>query len=248
MLNLEEELKIRGYSSKTIKSYVSYINKYLESKKSIKQFLLENSNKSRSTIRSVYFALQIYHKIKKMDFKEDIPLAKQKSKLPIVLNKKEINNMIDNTININHKQVILFLYYTGARLQELLNMKITDIDYERNVIHIKEGKGGKDRIVFLHEKLKLLNLNNQGYIFISSKNKKYSPKSIQEIVKKAASRANIKKKVTPHTLRHSFATHLLENGVDIRYIQNLLGHKNLKTSQIYTHVANKNIVNLRNMI
>ncbi|MBL7055336.1 tyrosine-type recombinase/integrase [Candidatus Woesearchaeota archaeon] len=241
-------LKLKGYSPKTIKSYLNIVSNFLKSKKSVEEFLLKKSDNSRSSVRTSYFALQIYHKeFLNKSFKEKIPLAKAHHKLPIVLSKEEVQKMINLTFNINHKQVIMFLYYAGLRLDELINLRLEDIDYGREIIHLKKTKGSKDRIIFLHERLKDIK-PMQNSVFKSSRGTKYSQRSVQEIVKNAAKKAGIKKKVTPHTLRHSFATHLLENGADIRYIQQLLGHKDLKTTQIYTHVANKDIKNLAKLL
>ena len=125
------------------------------------------------------------------------------------------------------------------------------MDFERKLIHIKKAKGDKERVVFFHETLiNLLDKNkeNEGFIFFSERGNIYNKRTIQQIVKNSAIKAGIKRKVHPHTLRHSFATHLLEAGADIRYIQKLLGHKNLQTTQIYTHVANKDIKNLASLI
>ena len=146
----------------------------------------------------------------------------------------------------------MFLYYAGLRLDEVRNLKWQDIDFNRGIIHIKTAKGGKERIVFLHSKLKemleIYGANKQGLVFISQRGGKYNERTIQQIVKNAATKTGIKKKVTPHTLRHSFATHLLEAGADIRYIQQLLGHKSLRTTQIYTHVAGKDIKKLAELL
>ena len=142
------------------------------------------------------------------------------------------------------------LYYAGLRLDEVRNLKWQNIDFDRDVIHVKTAKGEKERFVFLHSKLKemleIYGVNKQGLVFISQRGRKYNKRIIQKIVKNVAKKARIKKKVTPHTLRHSFATHLLEAGADIRYIQQLLGHKSLRTTQIYTHVAGKDIKKLAN--
>ena len=131
-------------------------------------------------------------------------------------------------------------------------LKWQDFDFGRSIIHVKRAKGDKDRIVFLHRQLsKIIEENGvkkEGYVIISERGVIYNERTIQEIVKNAARKADIRKKVTPHTLRHSFATHLLEAGADIRYIQRLLGHKNLQTTQIYTHVANKDIKKLADLL
>ena len=159
--------------------------------------------------------------------------------------------MIDITSNLKHKIALMLMYYAGLRLDEVLNLRYNDLDIERGVIHVRKTKGENERIVFLHDNLKKgLDVYGikQGLILVSDRNKKYDDRSIQQIVKNAAKKAGISKKVSPHTLRHSFATHLLEAGADIRYIQKLLGHKNLQTTQIYTHVASKDIKKLANLI
>ena len=146
----------------------------------------------------------------------------------------------------------MFLYYSGLRLDEAINLKWQYIDFDRETIHLKTAKGDKERIVFLHKKLidmlKIYGIKEEGLVFFSQRDGRYNKRTIQQIVKSASKKTGIKKNVTPHTLRHSFATHLLEGGADIRYIQQLLGHKDLKTTQIYTHVANKDIKKLANLI
>lgn len=250
---LIEELKLRKYSYRTGKKYREIVLKFLKSGKTPRKFLLSYSNKSRSTIRSVYFALKFfYENVLNERFNEKLPLAKSRQKLPVVLNRSEVQRLFEVTTNIKHKAVLALLYYAGLRLSEVRNLKWQDVDFEREIIHIKYAKGEKERVVFLHEKLKELlveyGIKKSGFVLISERGKRYSERTIQQIVKNAARKAGIKKKVTPHTLRHSFATHLLEAGADIRYIQQLLGHRSLRTTQIYTHVASKDIKKLANLL
>ncbi|MBI2651308.1 tyrosine-type recombinase/integrase [Candidatus Woesearchaeota archaeon] len=250
---LSEELKLRKYSKMTGKSYLSIIRNFIQSDLSPREFLLKYSDKSRSYLRSAYFALKFFHEnVLSQKFDEKIPLAKNKIKLPVVLNKDEINKMVESTLNLKHRLVLMFLYYSGIRANELVNLKWDDIDFQRGTMHLKTAKGGKERIVFFHEKLKsfieYFNLKKEEYVFLSNFGKKYDKRTVQNIVKNAAKKSGISKKVTPHILRHSFATHLLESGADIRHIQKLLGHKNLQTTQIYTHVANKDIKKLANLL
>ncbi|RZB28547.1 MAG: hypothetical protein AEth_02001 [Candidatus Argoarchaeum ethanivorans] len=166
-----------------------------------------------------------------------------------VLSKEELNKMIESTSNLKHKLVIMFLYYAELRLDEARNLNWQDIDFDRETIHLKTAKGDKERLVFLHkrliETLRIFGTKETGSIFISQRDGKYNKRTIQQIIKSASGKAGIKKNVTPHTLRHSFATRLLESGADIRYIQQLIGHRDLKTTQIYTHVANKDIKKTR---
>lgn len=169
--------------------------------------------------------------------------VRNKHTLPKDISLKQVKDMIINTKNIKHKCIIELLYSCGLRLNELINMKVEHIDSERMRILVENGKGGKDRYVMLSETL-LHDLRVYWekyrpsiYLFEGQNNLKYSGKSVQNIVKNAALKAGVKQKVSPHILRHSFATHLLEKGTDIRFIQELLGHKSLKTTEIYTHVT-----------
>ena len=250
---LIEEIKLRRYSYQTGKSYISVVKDFLASGKTPREFLLSYTIKSKSTMRSVYFALKFFNEnVLNTKFKEKLPLARKSLKLPHVLSKEEISKMIESTNNMKHKLVIMFLYYAGLRLDEARNLKWQDIDFDREIIHLKTAKGDKERVVFLHKKLidllRMYGIKEEDLIFVSQREGKYNKRTIQQIIKSASKKAGIKKGVTPHTLRHSFATHLLESGADIRYIQQLLGHKDLKTTQIYTHVANKDIKKLANLL
>ena len=250
---LSEELRLRKHSRRTEKAYTLITRKFIESQLQPREFLLEYADKSRSAIRSVYFALKFfYDNVLRQKFDENIPLAKNKGKLPVVLNKEEISNMLESTLNLKHRLVLMFLYYTGIRLNEAVNLKWEDIDFKRDIIHLKIAKGEKQRIIFLHDKLKkfieYFSIKKEGFVFLSNMGKKYDERTIQMIVRHAAKRAQIGKRATPHTLRHSFATHLLEAGADIRHIQKLLGHSNLQTTQIYTYVANKDIKKLAGLL
>jgi len=152
--------------------------------------------------------------------------------------------MVEQTENIKHKNMIALLYASGLRRGELLDMKIKDIDFERNVVIVRGGKGKKDRQTPLAQNLlgifkQYIDLHQpKDYLFEGATGGRYSARSLERVVKNAAQAAKITKHVSPHVLRHSFATHLLENAVDIRYIQQLLGHSSIKTTERYTHVAN----------
>jgi site-specific recombinase XerD len=248
-----EEIKLRGYSVQTEKTYLNLVNKFIDSGKSPRDYLLSYTDKSRSSIRSVYFAIKfLYENVLDRKFDEKIPLAQKDAKLPEVLNKDEIQRLFCSTSNLKHRVLLMFLYYTGMRVSEVISIKWEDLDFERKTMHIRLAKGSKDRVVFLHDTLidflKNFMIGRTGIIFLSNFGKKYSKRTVQIIVKNTARKAGILKKVTPHTLRHSFATHLLEAGADIRSIQSLLGHNNLQTTQVYTHVANKDIKNLAKLI
>lgn len=246
------EIKLRKYSRETGKAYISVAKEFLKSGKSAREFLMGHSNKSRSTVRNVYFALKFFHEnVLNERFAEEMPLAKNSLKLPVVLNKEETKSIIEATDNLKHKVLLMSLYYAGMRLDEARNVEWEDIDFGRELVHVKKAKGGKERVVFLHPRLKdALKMYGvgEGPIFKSQRGGKYSKRTIQKIVGNAAVKAGIRKRATPHALRHSFATHLLESCADIRHIQKLLGHKNLQTTQVYTHVANKDVKKLANLL
>lgn len=243
---MDDEMVLRGFSRATRETYSGNIGRFLRSGLSPREYLIRNSKRwSRSTVRSVYFSLSFFYKrVLKRKFEEDLPLVKRKGKLPVVLNREEVRRMIDGTLNLKHRTLIMALYYGGLRLDEVRTLQWKDIDFERKLIHLKNTKGGNERMVFLHQELETALRQfadaSTGYlIFISGRSGgKYSSRSIQLIVKDASVRVGILKDVTPHTLRHSFATHLLEGGINILTIQKLLGHRNLKTTTIYTHMSN----------
>lgn len=264
MKKLAQEMKLRKLSQKTIKSYTHYITRCLTmANKSpraltttdIRDYLEYTADQgaSASTLNTIYSALKFYFEtILKRKFFATIPRAKTPKTLPTVLSKNEVHNMISATSNPKHRCILSLLYGTGMRVGEIVRLKIRDIDFDRDIIHIVQSKGAKDRIVTLPQTLKLTLLKQKqlkqpgDFLFTNYKNKRLTTTTIQKIIKQVAKRANIAKIVTPHTFRHSFATHLLESGVDIRYIQKLLGHARLETTQIYTHVADTDLTSLPN--
>lgn len=264
LYNLERELRIRGFSQKTVKSYCLYNRLFLEFiKKSpkevknedVKKYLeyLKNKNFAGSTLNVAINALKFYYsQILKRRFFFDIKHAKKSMYLPVVLSREEIDKMISFTSNQKHKFLISLMYAAGLRVSEAIKIKMRDIDLDRKIIRVYQGKGKKDRYTILAEKLlpilkqqmKLKQPNN--YLFTGADGDGHlTMMSAEKIVKKAAHLAGIYKNVSCHTLRHSFATHLLEQGTDIRYIQELLGHKNLETTQIYTKVTSQSLKNIK---
>ncbi|WP_438272945.1 tyrosine-type recombinase/integrase [Zobellia uliginosa] len=173
-------------------------------------------------------------------------------KLPVVLSMEEIKRLFEVITNIKHRTLLSLIYSGGLRVGEAINLKIRDIDSKRMLIHIKGGKGKKDRYTLLSESfLRLLReyykiYRPKEYLFEGQGTAKYSSASAQRVLKHAVEKARINKRITLHTLRHSFATHLLENGTDIRYIQELLGHNSPKTTMIYTHVSNNSLSRIKN--
>lgn len=182
----------------------------------------------------------------------NIPFMKRPDRIPEVLTKEETSKMIGAIANPKHRLLVETIYGCGLRVSEAAKLKKEDIRFNEGLLFIRQGKGGKDRFVSLPASLSkrlesYLVLRNDAnpYVFDSSRGGHLSIMSIQKIVEKAAGKAGINKNVHPHTLRHSYATHLLENGTDIRIIQKLLGHTDIRTTQMYTHVSAATIKNVR---
>ena len=176
---LTEEIKLRMYSYQTGKLYISFVKEFLAYGKTPREFLLSYTTKSKSTMRSAYFALKFFHEnVLNAKFEEELPLARKSLKLPLVLSKEEVIRMIDSTNNLKHKIIIMFLYYAGLRLDEVRNISWSDIDLDRETIHLKTAKGDKERVVFLHKKLietlSMLGMKDAGPIFISQRDGKYN--------------------------------------------------------------------------
>lgn len=249
-----EEMKLRGFSKKTIKSYCYHIKDFLEycgcynkeRKRDYILYLIERKLHS-STVRLASAAIDFYIINVKNDTSYKVPIPKRKKKLPNILTKEQIGAMIKSTINLKHRMIIELLYSSGLRLSELISLNVEDLDQKNGTIRVRQGKGSKDRITIISKPLasRIMEFKQFGRLF-EGRNGSYSPKSVQLVLEKAAKNAGIRQKVTPHMLRHSFATHLLEKGVDIRYIQDLLGHSRLQTTQIYTHIANTRIKGIEN--
>lgn len=252
---LEEELRFRMYSPRTMKAYLSVVKRFLISGEAPREFMMDYVERgaSRSTVRSAYFAISFFFRYVLMEplDREILPLVRKKEKLPRIMNRREIKRMIDMTLNLRHRTALMLMYYAGLRIGEVVNLRREDVDMERSLIHLKNAKGGRERVVFVHQDLKnalmilqeatLPGRAGSHVLEPSSGRMRYSSRAIQMIVKDAARRAEVEGNVTPHMLRHSFATHLLEGGADIRQIQDLLGHKSVRTTMIYTHVSNKDL-------
>lgn len=263
LLKLERELKYRNYSSKTIETYTtctSFFLKYIKydiskiSKETIIDFIihLQEKKKSPKTINIYKEAIKFFTKdVLKINLDFDIKLSREAKKLPIVLTKNEILILIEKTYNIKHKLILKLAYWSWLRVSEVIDLKVTDIDIENKSIHIKWAKWNKDRITILSEKLIqdiskiILYKDKNDYIIESERGWKLTTRTLQKIFSEALKKSWIKKEATFHSLRHSFATHLLENWTDIRYIQDLLWHASIKTTQIYTKVMSSNIKNIK---
>lgn len=256
---LERELRIRNYSSRTAESYIFYNCDFIKfiskdpravNTEDIKRYLDYLARvRSASTISVAYNALLFYYKqVWHRNFFINLPHPQKEKHIPVVLSKEEVGRMLKAVENPKHHCILSILYGTGVRVSELTHIKMCDIDLDRMVLRVFQGKGKKDRITILPVSLKEILARQQrvknpnDYLFTNGRGgERLTEASIQKIVGQAAVKAGVRKNVSPHTMRHSFATHLLENGVDIRYIQELLGHAKLQTTQIYTKVAVNNL-------
>ena len=262
------KLELKRYAANTVKNYVSsfesFINHYNDkdlitiNELEIRAYLqkLIHQGKSNSYINLTINSVKFYYEtvLGMPNRFYEIERPRKKKQLPKLLSKEEIIKMLQHTTNIKHRCIISLLYSSGLRRGELLNLKINDIDSKRMVIKVNCAKGNKDRVTVLSSSI-LSDLRNyykdykpKEFLFEGQNRQKYSGTSILKIVSKSAKKAGINKKVTPHMLRHSFATHLLENGTDIRHIQLLLGHSSTKTTEIYTHVANKSFKDIKDLL
>ena len=257
---LETELKIRGFSKRTVDSYVFHNQKFLEfvkkepasvAESDAKRYIAYLMSDRKYRPSSVNLALSslkfFYNEIMQNPAFNAVKAPKLEKKLPTVLTKEEMKKLIGVIENPKHRLLIEFLYSSGLRVSECVSLKLDDLDLSERIGKIKHGKGNKERYIILSDNL-ILHLNeyiknkkyNSTYIF-SIGNHPITIRHAQKIVKEAAKKAGIKKRVFCHALRSSFATHLLEAGTDIRVIQELLGHSNLSTTQIYTRVSTQQL-------
>lgn len=263
---LEIELKISKNSEYTLRNYIDNNKKFLESIKKnpdeateddVKLYISENLNDASSSSLIVFLASlkYAYSNILHKDITLNIKRPKREKKIPTVLTKDEIKKLINIFDTKKSKLMVSFMYACGFRVSELVNLKVNDINFEERAGNVRQGKGKKDRIFnlpeFLIEDLKIQVEKqkelNQEYLFTGPQGK-LSERNLQKIISKASKRAGINKDVHCHTLRHSFATHLLENGTDIRKIQELLGHADLSTTQIYTHISREELKKIKSPI
>lgn len=262
LIRFDEELLLLNYSINTRKNYRSDFLRFLKfyegfnpseiTGEQIRQYMLHgikeeeiSASASNGRINAIKF---YYEKVLKQERRVyDLPRPKKPTKLPNILSEDEVYRLLGALDNIKHRAILYLAYSAGFRLSEVVNLKLTDIDSERMLIHIRNAKGYKDRYVHLSTvllgnlRLYFVKYKPKVYLFEGQGGQTYSVRSIQEVFKNAKQLAKIKKPVSFHSLRHSFATHHMEAGTDIRYIQSMLGHASIKTTEIYTHVSRKSL-------
>lgn len=258
-------MKNRRYADQTIKNYMKRIRDFLQyfpdkeieliTNFDVRQYNYERiikEHRSKTLQNQFVTALGLFlSTVRESKIKiEDVERAKNSRRLPVVFSKAEIEKILNCTQNLKHKNILLLTYACGLRRNEIGTLLINDINADRRVIMVRNSKGSKDRYVPVSVKV-LESLRSyykvyrpKHYIFETSSGTKYHPETIYKIFKRALEKSGIDKQVGIHSLRHSYATHLMESGTELRYIQTILGHKSLKTTEIYTHVSNHSISNI----
>jgi len=263
---LKDELISRKYSSHTIDSYIRYNREFLqfsdaninavtdEMVKTYLRYLSENQKYSASTLNGAINALKFFYStvLKRGIVFERIMRPKKDKKLPIVLSAEEVMKIIDSTSNLRHRLLLMAVYSAGLRVSEVVSLKISDIDISRKIITVHSAKGRKDRNTLLSDAfIETLKIYRQiekpeSWLFPGQQSKSHiAIRTAEKVFETALARSGINKTASIHSLRHSFATHLLENGIDMRFIQKLLGHANVSTTEIYTHVTSNHLSNIK---
>ena len=264
LIPLQKELSIRRYSKSTIKSYIRVNRDFLiftgKSPEEIENgdvkkylyYMVNQKKVATSTLNIIINALKFYYgEVLKKDFIIEVKRPKKDKKLPVVLSREEVKRILDVTTNIKHKAILMLMYSGGLRVGEAVRLKPKDIDPERGLIHIKGSKGRKDRYTILSQNVMIVlreyytQYKPKKWLFEGAKPGKHiSIRTVQTIFKHACAKAGIK--ISAHSLRYSFATHLLESRIDLRYIQEILGHKSSKTTEIYTYVSKASLTSIKN--
>jgi site-specific recombinase XerD len=262
---MKRECKRRRYSERTIKTYIYCVNRFLKwckkdlgkiSKKDVRFFLeyLSEKGKAGNTMNVYHMAIRfLFENVLDKRMWIDIKYSKVPEKLPVVLSKEEIKKLFEVIKNPKHKLMIQLMYGSGLRVSELINLKVEDLELDKGFGWVRKGKGNKDRLFIVPESLKseirkfigMKKIDEYNRLFTSQRGRKYSIRSLQQIIKKARKKAKINKNISCHTLRHSFATHLIENGCSVSEVQALLGHKSPETTFVYVHTASPKLIKIK---
>ncbi len=262
-------MRLRNYSHKTIKAYVSNLRTFAgflsplhprdAVERDIRRFLLhliDHENRATGTVNQAFNALRfLYAELYKRPFViSGLPRPRKERTLPDILSQSEVSRIFQMVGNIKHRTMLMLAYASGLRVSELVKLRIEDIDGDRCLIHIRAAKGKKDRYTLLPESLRMelarywrsYRLGSHGWLFPGHSSEHHlSIRSIQAVFERAVHAAGITKQVSMHSLRHAFATHLLDRGTDLRHIQTLLGYQSVKTTEVYTHVTTRSIGKIR---
>ncbi len=259
-----------GFSPRTRKVYRNHLRSFLDwfgeppdraGPDAVAHYLthlVEDRDVSRSYHSQAVSALRLLFArvLRRPAVIDGIPRPKKERRLPTVLSREEVRRLIGAARTPKERALIMVLYSSGLRVSEVVRLRRRDLDVDRGIIHVRAGKGRKDRytllsdraaeVVDIHQRFQD-QVEGEGWLFPGGREGRHlNTRTVQKVVSRAARRAEIRKRVTPHTLRHSFATHLLESGTDIRFIQELLGHASTRTTQIYTHVSRKDLARIQN--
>jgi integrase/recombinase XerD len=262
-----EELERRNYSKATARAYVGTIQQFaeyfhrsperlgIEEIRRFETYLFHERKLAAHTVRQRMCALRfLYLKVLRRPFhRDDLPLPKTPRKLPTVLSPEETARLIDNAVNLRHRTILMTLYATGMRRAELCNLQVQDIDRARMMIHVRNGKGGKDRDIPLSATLlqqlitwwRSLPDKSTPWLFPNHQHRltgqPMRDKTVWHACRFAARRAGLTKNIHPHTLRHSFATHLVEAGTDLMTVKELMGHADLRDTELYVHLSKRHL-------
>ena len=272
---MSQEMVLAGYAPKSRKVYLGHVRRFLVwivreandltvTPVRIKDYLtwqVEEQGISRASHGQILSAIRfLCRKVLECGQEvEEIPRPRRAATMPTVLSRQDARNLVDVLRNPTHRAMVMLLYSAGLRVSELTRLRPEDLESDRGLLRVNGGKGRKDRYTLLSARAEeavqehlarweIQDAHRQGskWLFPGAKpNRHIHPRTVQKVVARAGKEAGIKKRVTPHVLRHSFATHLLEGGTDLRHIQELLGHASTRTTQIYTHVSRKDLGRIR---
>jgi integrase/recombinase XerD len=254
---MEEELKLRGFSPRTNKIYLCWVRRFTKyhrrppeqmGSEEVRAFLvdlLEVQKLARQSMVQAYCALKFFYvDVLHQKFEIDLRFPKRKRMLPRVLSEPEVRRLLNAAEDLKERAIVMTLYSAGLRLNELIHLKVPDIDSARMLIRVRQGKGAKDRNVVLSRTLLdvlrryFLQYRPEAWLFYGrTPQQPLYDQTVQRMIRRLSQKAGLREGVTAHTLRHSFATHLLEHGTEVVYIQELLGHKSIKTTMLYTRIS-----------
>jgi site-specific recombinase XerD len=261
---LAQELVVRGFSRRTIKNYLSTNGRFLQfigksarsvSMDDVKKYLVYlrvHEGYTNTSLNNVISALRFYYEtVLKRRIFVLLKRPKREQTLPVVFTREEARAIVESMVNPKHQLLLGFAYSAGLRVSEVVALRVQDIDMAGLTVHVKGAKGAKDRITIFSNRIvpqfleQARNKKPNDFLFAGSGGAHVTIRTAQKIFEYALSHSGIRKPATFHSLRHSFATHLLEQGVDTRYVQELLGHANIKTTQVYLHVTNPRLKNIQ---